>query len=396
MDPFLTKTVNDSGVSIFHAVCTGSGEGGNVVISPAPLNFALATACAASENATRDELRELLRHRLLGSDHNDRKIHELYMEFSKCILSNSQDGIKIGTGLWVDQSAIKSEGDNLKAFGRQMAAVFGTQPCYMDGPAAFNEWASDVTGLRINRMVHPEGDDEVGQGPLLLSSICDVKAKWASAFDPFNTWPGEFYNDSAQGTVCQMMHQKGVYEVAYLQDSTAVTMPCGASGGNAVTFILPNFGTIDDAVREFSAERWQTICKTRLKQNLRLFVPKFRVSSSTSPTLKEDLVKAGLQAIFSPDAADLDRIGETGHFWVGDVIHKAVFEMDEAGSTPVAGVQDSHFSFTCVGVKEEAPSTEFRLNRPFLFVVHHGDAMIQIGKVVAPLMLDPQEPGFRR
>jgi len=87
MDPFLVKTVNDAGISLFQKVsystltsrghlCTencsppkvnaASGEGGNVVLSPVAVNLALASACAASEGASRDQVREALRHRLLG------------------------------------------------------------------------------------------------------------------------------------------------------------------------------------------------------------------------------------------------------------------------------------------------------------------------------------------
>jgi len=38
-----------------------------VVVSPIAVNFALASLCAGSEGATRDQLRDVLRHRILGS-----------------------------------------------------------------------------------------------------------------------------------------------------------------------------------------------------------------------------------------------------------------------------------------------------------------------------------------
>ena len=90
MDPFLVKTVNDAGISIFQTVrrlpitsgvpflplnllqvSANSGEAGNCLISPVALNYALATACAAAENTTRDQLREVLRHKLLGGNLDD-------------------------------------------------------------------------------------------------------------------------------------------------------------------------------------------------------------------------------------------------------------------------------------------------------------------------------------
>jgi len=35
--------------------------------------------------------------------------------------------------MWVDRSALKSQGDNLDAFGRQMKEVFGLDLCDMKG-----------------------------------------------------------------------------------------------------------------------------------------------------------------------------------------------------------------------------------------------------------------------
>ena len=44
-----------------------------------------------------------------------------------------QAGVQIATGMWVDRSAVKSQGDNLDAFGRQMKEVFGLDLCDMTG-----------------------------------------------------------------------------------------------------------------------------------------------------------------------------------------------------------------------------------------------------------------------
>merc|ERR1712216_566753 len=114
-------------MSLFQAANEGDAEGGNVVISPAALNFALATVCSAADGTTRDQLRELLRHGLLGSDHNDRKIHALYKPFATLLQQiEPSAGIHMATALWLDPNALKSPGDNLDAFGRHMAEIFGT------------------------------------------------------------------------------------------------------------------------------------------------------------------------------------------------------------------------------------------------------------------------------
>jgi serpin B len=370
--------VNDTGIAMFHQVNEGSGEGGNVLVSPAALNFALATACAGAEGVTRDELREVLRHRLLGSDHNDRKLHELYRPFSTTLRDvDSKAGLHLASACWFDRDALRSAGDNLDAFGRQMAAVFGTELRDRTGTTAINNWASQSTEHLISRITSE--DEEINVAPLLLTAVTAFKASWAVPFDPFHTWPSEFTNDSGEGIVCQMMHQKGKFECAYLQDMRAVCLPCGVNGETAVTFIVPNFGTIDDFVKDFTPERWQAICKSLIHEDLRLFLPQFKVESSNC-ALKGDLQEAGIQGIFSDANADLSRLGESGIFWLEDVLCKSLFVADESGANPVQPVEDGKFKFTCVG-----PDVEFRVDRPFLLVCHCGDAIVQIGKVVAPL-----------
>jgi len=383
MDPFLTKTVNDSGITVFQKVNAGCAEGGNVLLSPVALNFALATACAAAEGDTRDQLRELLRHRLLGSDHNDRKIHALYKPFSSTLKGlPAKAGLHMATAMWFDRESVKSQGDNLDAFGRQMAEVFGNELYDKADQATVNDWATESTAAMINRIGSEDEEAAEDVAPIIMTALTAVKANWHSAFDPFHTWPGEFVNDFGEGMMCQMMHQKGVFECAYLQEFRAVRIPCGANAETAVTFILPNFGTIDEAVKAFSAERWQTICKTLITEELRLFLPKFKVESANT-SAKAELLDSGVTDVFSPAKADLTRLGESGLFWLEDIVLKSTFCMDESGAKPVQGVEDGNFAFTSVG-----SAVEFRLDRPFLFVFHRGDAIVQMGKVATPVPLE--------
>jgi len=132
---------------------------------------------------------------------------------------------------------------------------------------------------------------------------------------------------------------------------------------------------IDEAVKAFSAERWQTICKTLITEELRLFLPKFKVESANT-SAKAELLDSGVTDVFSPAKADLTRLGESGLFWLEDIVLKSTFCMDESGAKPVQGVEDGNFAFTSVG-----SAVEFRLDRPFLFVFHRGDAIVQMGKV---------------
>lgn len=382
---FLVKTVNDSGIAIFQAVAAGGGEGGNVLVSPTGLNFVLSSACAGAESATRDQLRELLRHELLGSDANDRKIHAMYKPLVTALQNTDPTvDIHMANAIWVDPAAVRSQGDNLDAFGRHTADVFGTELLrrYGKGGQVMNDWASEVTHEQINRVSADDDDEAAPSAPLLLTAVAAMKARWTSAFDPFHTWPGEFTSEHGQGMLCHFMFQKGTFECAHLQDFTAVRLPCGISGDISVSIIVPNFAKIDEAVTQFTPERWQAVCRSFVKEDIKLYVPRFRVESTTS-LLKHDLEKLGIADAFCSDKSDMSRLGEAGTFWVEDVLHSTAFVMAEDGASPIAGVEDGAFELACA-----ASVTDIRIDRPFLFVVHMGEAMIFLGKIVAPMALD--------
>ena len=103
-----------------------------------------------------------------------------------------------------------------------------------------------------------------------LSNCLSLAANWTTPFDPFHTWPGEFVGEDGIGIPTQMMHQKAELkvklrpyilmsasllqiadvqstQVAYMQDMRAVTLPCGPNGETAVTFVVPNFGSVSFA-----------------------------------------------------------------------------------------------------------------------------------------------------
>merc|ERR1712205_138989 len=140
-----------------------------------------------------------------------------------------------------------------------------------------------------------------------------MKAGWTTGFDPFHTWPSEFQSTNG-GMMCQMMHQKGNFECAYMQDFRAVRVPCGPpataqSAGKdvSITFVLPNFDSIDDAVELFTAERWQALCKTMVKEDVKLYVPRFKVENANC-LIKGELESCGVRDLFHDTRCDLSRV----------------------------------------------------------------------------------------
>merc|ERR1719158_2039183 len=92
-----------------------------------------------------------------------------------------------------------------------------------------------------------------------------------------------------------------------------------------------------------------------------LDIPKFKIESSYD--LKRPLQELGVVSAFDPSTADFSGMSEVGKPSISSVVHKAVIDVNEDGTTAAAAT-----SITMVGnAFDPRPPKEFRADRPFLF-----------------------------
>jgi len=362
IDRMARKMVNDCGISVFRAVVNGSKAGGNAVLALPEVNWVLATLATVSDNSTRTQLRHMLRQEIVGPEMLDKRIYSMY----RAVASHTKEQAQSSTGvaLWVPSATLSQ------------AETFGFPQCLRDtfdmdlkestsDARLLNKWASECTGGKVLRI---DGDNNA-DGSAFLSIVSACKVNWAHSFRKRLTWPSEFLADGNRPQLCQMMHQHGVFGYAETSEYQVLCIETSTPGVK-VSFMLPHFGTLDERVAEFTAEKWHETQQQLSPTELKVFIPRFKVDSSCH-CLLDDLATAGVSDLKQGGHSTL--VGLQEGLSVYRIIHRSVLEVDEAGAeeTKAGG-----FLVSCA-----APCQDYRLDRPFLTVVHQHATILQFAKI---------------
>ncbi|CAL8272771.1 unnamed protein product [Merluccius merluccius] len=144
--------------------------------------------------------------------------------------------------------------------------------------------------------------------------------------------------------------------------------------GVAMLILLPNsdYTVIEDQI---TAKRFKLWVKMLQKTKLEVNMPRFKMEQSYS--LHRILPSMGVSTIFNT-AANLTRLSKDKGIKVSEVLHKAVMEVDELGTTAAAA--------TRVGITPFSLPRAFQINRPFFFFLYHEEtyALLFMGRVIDP------------
>ena len=110
-------------------------------------------------------------------------------------------------------------------------------------------------------------------------------------------------------------------------------------------------------------------------------LPKFRIKNKSTP--KKSLAKMGMEAAFSL-GADFSGITDSASLKIDEVIHEALFELNEEGVTAAAAT-GTFFGTTCVQPARPKPIS-FIANKPFMFGVIdlNSGLVLFLGKMTGP------------
>jgi serpin B len=126
--------------------------------------------------------------------------------------------------------------------------------------------------------------------------------------------------------------------------------------------VMPDEGTADTFEQSLDGAALQGITAAMTQHSVDVTMPKFSFASSAS--LSEALQGLGMGVAFG-DAADFSGMLKGGGIRIQDVIHKAVIDVNEAG-TEAAAATAVIFAATGGGFGEPAAIV---LDRPFFFFI---------------------------
>ncbi|KAM4723252.1 protein Z-dependent protease inhibitor [Anableps anableps] len=345
----------------------------NIFFSPLSISTSFAALLMASGGTTRQEILKVLNLEQLEVANQPELIPRLFQLLQENIARNGS--------LKVDQSMtlfVRQQCEVEKQFEDNMRAFFLADVKTVDFADAkrsvsyINEYVRQKTQDKITDMI--SGLDEATQ--LMLINSIFFRGAWQMPFDSNFTKDSPFYIDNYNIMQVPMMFKEDKF---YNMEDT----PLGArvlkmpyQEGVSMLILLPNKGidytVIDD---EITSEKFLSWVKNLRKTRLEVNMPKFKMVQEYS--LHRLLPDMGMASLFST-SANLTSLSRDTGLKVSEVLHKAVVEVDETGTTAAAT--------TTVGIIPYSLPRMFIINRPFFFFIYHEDTncLLFMGRVIDP------------
>jgi serpin B len=271
-----------------------------------------------------------------------------------------------------------------KAYAQVLADTFDAAAAPLTDAATVNDWVSEHTAGKIPSIV----DDGIVKDPLvraLLVNAVYFKAPWSTPFKTERTERGSFKVHAAgPERPCAMM-QLTLKRAFFARTAagTAVALPYG-DGQYQALLVLP--ATHDEASMSSlvsGAAHALSDLRSQLQETrVQLSLPRFTLSYGVS-SLKAALIAMGLGPAFSAANGEFGLMSDDKDMHVSDVLHKAVLEVTEEGTTAAAAT--AVVMMTRAMVIEPRPEVVV-FDRPFVMVIEHTatGAPLFIGRVSEP------------
>lgn len=304
-------------------------EGENTLLSPLSVTLALGMTSSGAAGDTAQEFAQLF-----GMDKGTLSAYCLALMEDYSDLGGSSQ-TTLANSLWCDPDLTLED-----AFVITCRNYFGAELFHADlqdsaTVKAVNGWVDKATHGMIPSVVDRFDEDAV----LALVNAIYFKNQFQRPFEtPTHAWTMDFRN--ADGTTSQPQGMSnGTRRERYLahDGGQGVVLPYD-DGKLGLLLMLPEEGTsLADYLAGWDGATIQTLLEGQTEARTSLTVPKFKTVWSGG--LEDVLQSLGLAGAFDPDMADFDLMGHTIHgdpLYIGQVIHKTAFELNEKGTEAAA------------------------------------------------------------
>uniref|UniRef100_A0A3P8U813 Serpin family A member 10 n=1 Tax=Amphiprion percula TaxID=161767 RepID=A0A3P8U813_AMPPE len=345
----------------------------NIFFSPLSISTSFTTLLMASDGVTHEEILKGLNLEQLEADDQPELIPKLFKLLHENITQNGSLKLDQGMALFMRQHF-----EVKKTFEDQMKTFFDADIKAVDFAdiertiSFINEYIKDKTEGKVTEMI--SNLNEAIQ--LLLVNTIFFQGTWQMPFNPNLTQSAPFYIDNYNIVQVPMMFKEDKFYTMQDVPLGARVLKLPYQEGISMLVLLPNKGTDYTVIdEEISGQKFLNWIKKLQKIKLEVNMPKFKMEQSYS--LHKILPDIGMTSIFSV-SANLTRLSKDGGLKVSEVLHKAVIEVDETGTTAAAA--------TTVGIIPYSLPRTFTVNRPFFFFIYHEDTncLLFMGRVIDP------------
>ncbi len=369
------RASNRFAVKLFQQLAEESPQE-NMFFSPLCIDIGMSAVAAGAHGETEKQLLELLH--LPGNSPAAHQRNALILDIINGDGSMRPYQLSMACHLWRQRGTETL--DSYLAVARNQYGADMTQIDLQGNPFhacnEINNWITRNTNGLIDTVVEPE--ELRPDSTFVLTSAIYFHAKWLDPFPEDRTEEADFHVSHDETVRVQMMAHNCI--CGYL---------IGEKGGQylripyrgqkvSMIVILPDC-EMETFIRGLSDKIIANKIASMKSDFVDVYLPKFEIDTSLSlvPTFE----RMGLEKPFSGEA-DFSGIDGTKDIILSDVVHKTYVRVDEKGTeAAAAGGFVGYMGF------EEEPPPEFRVDRPFIFLIRDNvtGAILFMGRVTNPL-----------
>ncbi len=298
----------------------------NVFISPLSVFLALAMTETGAGGETKAAMRRAL---ALPADASQEEVNQSTVTLMKKLRAWRGAELTIANALWVDvRATIAPE------FARVCEEVYeaAVRALELNEPSAamaINQWVAEKTRGKIPNIVTPKATEDLAA---VITNAVYFKGKFRHPFKKEATQPKPFHLPNGSEKLVPMMRQRGL-DGAYRFGKRFEAAVLGYEGSAIELYMLLPAGGVspEQVLTEESLANWSV---EQEPVELDLSMPRFRMDFASQ--LKEPLTRMGMGIAFQYPGADFTPLGSS-LFFIGEVIHKTLLEVDEEGTVAAAG-----------------------------------------------------------
>ncbi|KFP63411.1 Serpin B11 [Cariama cristata] len=390
----VSRPVTEFCLDLYHKL-NRNAEGTNIIFSPMSISVALALVHLGAKNNTAAQIEKVSINEtcrdastLLGCNKDGDLNHKVF----QALLLQLQN---------LDERYVLTLANNLfiqQGFELQQQFLMCTKELYgaMLQTVDFHG-AVEATRIKINTWIESETQGKIKElfapgmidthALLVLVNVIYFKASWEHKFEEQKTVQRDFKLNQNEKKPVQMMYQKGVFKLGYIEevDAQVLELPY-AQKSLSMIILLPGdmahgftsgLEQIESTMTYENLMLW-TSSEHIFETTVELYLPRFKLEGTFN--LNEVLQEMGMTDIFSESKADLSAMSFAKSLVLSNVVHKTYVEVNEEGTVAAAGTG-------AVIVRRSLPLTEvFMADHPFLFFVRHNptNTILFFGKLCSP------------
>jgi serpin B len=375
----LTKLVNGNtafAIDLYKAIAK---PGENLFFSPYSISIALAMTLVGARGETEQQMKEVMHLPFDGQT-----LHREFAALAARLKKSQQKGhvmMRSANALYPQDGY-----DLLPSFLKTVKAHYAAAIESVDyvnnaegARLAINQWVLEQTEHKIHNLI-PSGMLNALTHLLLVNAIY-FKGDWQKPFDHADTQTADFWVEPDRSVKVEMMGQTDFFAYGETEQMQMLELPYGDRFSMLV--LLPKEGhSIEDIETTLSSKDLN--CWNDRMNWTQVDVKLLRFKLDQSCSLTEVLQHLGLSDAFNSESANFSGMTEPSELWIGQVIHKAMIEVNEEGSEAAAATA----AFMLGGGSEvPAPNPRFIADRPFLFLIQENStrSTLFMGKLASPI-----------